>query len=57
MVFEFVDEVEELSWQLHTDISYAERAQIKRKIAAISRKILQCKRIWERYAPPENWDL
>jgi hypothetical protein len=56
MAFEFIDEVEELSRQLHADISYTEQARIKRKITNISRKILQCKRIWERYAPAENWD-
>lgn len=56
MAFEFVDEVEELARQLHTDISFTERAQIKRKITTLSRKIQKCKRIWERYAPAENWD-
>jgi hypothetical protein len=56
MAFEFINEVEELARQLHTDISYTEQAQIKRKISTLSRKINKCKRIWERYAPPENWD-
>ena len=56
MDFEFINEVEELARQLHTDISYTEQAQIKRKITTLSRKIQKCKRIWERYAPPENWD-
>jgi hypothetical protein len=56
MACEFVDEVEELARQLHTDISYPEQAQIKRKITTLSRKIQKCMRIWERYAPVENWD-
>ena len=56
MSFEFVDEVEEFARQLHTDISYTKQAQIKRKITTLSRKIQKCKRIWERYAPAENWD-
>ncbi|MBL7205353.1 MAG: hypothetical protein ISS63_13665 [Desulfobacteraceae bacterium] len=32
------------------------RFELKRKIAAINRTILDCKKTWERYAPPENWD-
>jgi hypothetical protein len=32
------------------------KAWLKRKIAELNRRILDCKRIWERYAPPENWD-
>lgn len=30
---------------------------LKQKIAKLNRRILECKRIWERYAPAENWDL
>lgn len=29
---------------------------LKQKIATLNRRILECKIIWERYAPPENWD-
>ena len=32
------------------------RYQLKQKIAKLNRRILECKIIWERYAPPENWD-
>ena len=32
------------------------KAWLKQKIAELNRRILECKRIWERYAPPENWD-
>jgi hypothetical protein len=32
------------------------KAWLKRKIAELNRRILDCKKIWERYAPPENWD-
>jgi len=32
------------------------KAWLKQKIAELNRRILDCKRIWERYAPPENWD-
>ena len=32
------------------------RYWMKRKIVELSRRILDCKRIWAQYAPPENWD-
>jgi hypothetical protein len=32
------------------------RYLLKQKIAKLNRRILECKRIWERLAPPENWD-
>ena len=30
---------------------------LKRAIAKLNQRILECKRIWERYAPPESWDV
>jgi hypothetical protein len=30
---------------------------LKQEIAKLNRKILECKEIWERYAPPESWDV
>ena len=32
------------------------RYQLKQRIAKLNRRILECKIIWERYAPFENWD-
>ena len=32
------------------------RYQLKQRIAKLNRRILECKIIWERYAPTENWD-
>ena len=32
------------------------RFKMKQQIAELNYRILDCKRIWERYAPPENWD-
>ena len=29
---------------------------LKQEIAKLNQLILECKRIWERYAPAENWD-
>lgn len=33
-----------------------QRFKMKQQIAELNYRILDCKRIWERYAPPENWD-
>jgi hypothetical protein len=30
---------------------------LKQEIAKLNLRILECKRIWERYAPPESWDV
>jgi uncharacterized protein YydD (DUF2326 family) len=30
---------------------------LKQEIAKLNKKILECKEIWERYAPPESWDV
>ena len=32
------------------------RWELRRKIAELNRRIIECNRIWEQYAPPENWD-
>ena len=32
------------------------RAWLKHRISELNRRIMECNRIWERYAPPENWD-
>ena len=29
---------------------------IKQKIGELNRRILECRRVWERYAPPSAWD-
>ncbi len=35
---------------------YEERRYfLKQEIAKLNQRILECKRIWERYAPPESW--
>jgi hypothetical protein len=34
-----------------------DRQELQWKIAEINRQIIDCKKVWERYAPPENWDL
>lgn len=33
-----------------------EKSALKHKIGTLNRRILECKRIWERYAPPDRWD-
>ena len=32
------------------------RLWLKLKIGNLNRRILECKKIWERFAPPENWE-
>jgi len=38
------------------EIDAGYRFELKRKIGELNRRILECKKIWERYAPPEKWD-
>jgi hypothetical protein len=54
MAFKFIDRIEELAHELHTDISNNGRAQIKREIAKINRSVQQCIAVWEQHAAPEN---
>ena len=49
--------------RLHQLVEYYKRARyqerrfyLKQKIAETSRRIMECKRIWERFSPPEYWD-
>jgi len=35
---------------------HEKRELLKSKIMKINKKIIECKRIWEQFAPPENWD-
>lgn len=53
MAFKFIDRVEELAHELHTNISKATQAQIKRKIVKIGRSVRQCNTIWDQHASPE----
>jgi hypothetical protein len=53
---EFGLQHETLAMQLHLEASTQERLKLKREIARLERRIRQCQRIWERYAPPESWD-
>ena len=34
----------------------AKGSWLKNEIAKLNRRILECKKVWESYAPPENWD-
>jgi len=53
---EFVDPVEGLARQLHSEDSAAKISQIKRKISRLRQEIFKCITVWERYAPPDSWD-
>lgn len=52
----FGDQIEELAQELHFEDSSLGQAQIRRKIANLEQKLHECQKVWERYAPPENWD-
>jgi hypothetical protein len=54
---EFRNDLLALTWLFNRTTDPQTRFKLKRKIAALNGRILECKRIWERYAPPENWDL
>jgi hypothetical protein len=41
----------------YTRAGYERRHLLKQKIGKLNQKILECKKIWERYAPAQNWDL
>jgi len=38
------------------EVDEEKRYWMKSKIAELNRRIVECKRIWAQYAPPENWD-
>lgn len=40
----------------HRSDELKRRAALKARIAELNCRILECKEIWERLAPPENWD-
>jgi hypothetical protein len=47
---------EALAMKLHLEESAQKQYSLKRKIAQLEQKIRKCQKIWERYAPPDNWD-
>ena len=53
---EFRDRLLGLADRYKVEADEERRYWMKRKIAELSRRIMECKRIWARYAPPENWD-
>jgi hypothetical protein len=42
--------------RLNKSTLHDNKSQIKKKIAELVRRIIEAKRIWERYAPPDSWD-
>ena len=52
----FRDRLAELIVQYKNSWSIEKRSTLKRKIADLNRRILEARKIWARYAPPENWD-
>ena len=46
------EKIEALTEAYQNEVSIENRARIKRKIAELSRRMLECKKVWEQYAPP-----
>ena len=53
---EFRDSVQRLAWWHSRAMDEERRLTLKDRIASLNRRLLDCKKLWERYAPPENWD-
>ena len=53
---EFRHRLLKLADQHKREADEEKRYRMRFKIAEINRKILECKRLWAQYAPPENWD-
>jgi len=53
---EFRDRLLTLADRYKVEADEERRYWMKQKIAELSRRILECKRIWAQYAPTENWD-
>ncbi|WP_419656025.1 hypothetical protein [Desulfosarcina variabilis] len=52
----FRDRLAVLIVQLQNCRDYDRRSTLEQKIAELNRRILEARRIWARYAPPEYWD-
>ena len=52
----FRDQLAVLIVQLQNTADSEKRYKISHKIVRLNRLIIQARKVWERYAPPENWD-
>jgi hypothetical protein len=52
----FRDRLAESIVEYKNNWSIGKRSTLRRKIADLNRRILEARKIWARYAPPENWD-
>ena len=53
---EFRDELLIFARRYKSAEDAGKRRWLKQKIGKLNRRILECKKIWERFAPPENWE-
>ena len=53
---EFGEDVLLLAERYKNEKNEEKRRWLKQKIGKLNRRILECKKIWERFAPPENWE-
>ena len=54
--FDFRDPLAEAIVEYQNTRSYDSQRRLKHKIAELKRRITEARKIWARYAPPENWD-
>lgn len=53
---EYREKIIELAKRHELTNNEAAREELKSKIGKLNRTLLECKKVWERYAPPEHWD-
>ncbi|MDY6839484.1 MAG: hypothetical protein SWH78_16080 [Thermodesulfobacteriota bacterium] len=53
---EFRDELLRLVQYYKRPASEESKRRLKRRIAELNRRILDCRKIWDQLAPPENWE-
>ena len=53
---EFGEDVLLLAERYKNEKNEEKRRWLKQKIGKLNCRILKCKKIWERFAPPENWE-
>ena len=54
--FHFRDPLAELIVEHQNTQRYDSQRRLKQKIVELKRRITEARKIWARYAPPENWD-
>jgi hypothetical protein len=53
---EFRDELLMLAAYYHRTVGEEAKRRLKRRVAELNRRILDCRKIWDQLAPPEKWE-